>query len=77
MSIDAAQRLILEREGTLTTLTISIVCPYRDRSIVCTAIVGDSNAYVYSSGQSQVFELTQGKTKKKKKRFRSICYQMF
>ena len=61
MAIDAAQQLIVERQGTLTTLTISIVCPYRDRWVVCTVIVGDSNVYVYSPGQKSVFELTEGK----------------
>ncbi len=60
-SIDAAQQLILENEGTLTTLTISIVCPANRRWLVCSAIIGDSNGYVYSRKRKSVFELTQGK----------------
>lgn len=61
LAIDAAQKLILENEGTLTTLTMSIVCPSARRWIVCSAIVGDSNAYVYSPKQKSVYELTEGK----------------
>lgn len=61
MAIDAAQKLIIENEGSLTTLTISIVCPSNQRWLVCSAIVGDSNAYVYSRKQKSVYELTQGK----------------
>lgn len=52
--------MILENGGSLTTLTISIVCPLNRRWFVCSAIVGDSNAYVYSPQQKSVFELTQG-----------------
>jgi hypothetical protein len=62
MAIDAAQASIVSHEGSLTTLTISIVCPSNNRRwLVCTAIVGDSNAYVYSRKHGRVFELTQGK----------------
>ena len=60
MAIDAAQALILSEQGSLTTLTISIVCTFNGRCFVCSAIVGDSNAYVYSRKQRSVFELTQG-----------------
>jgi hypothetical protein len=60
-AIGAAQKLILDNEGTLTTLTISIVCPSNRRWLVCSAIVGDSNGYVYSRKQRTVFELTQGR----------------
>ncbi|CAF0780981.1 unnamed protein product [Adineta steineri] len=59
-AIDAAQELIFKSEGSLTTLTISIVCPSNRRWLVCSAIVGDSNAYVYSRKQKSVYELTQG-----------------
>ena len=61
-AIGAAQKLILDNEATLTTLTISIVCPSNHRWFVCSAIVGDSNAYVYSRKQKTVFELTQGRS---------------
>ena len=40
---------------------MSIVCPSNRRWLVCSAIVGDSNAYVYSAKQKSVFELTEGK----------------
>jgi len=62
VAIDTAQKLIVENEGTLTTLTISVVCPSNRRWLVCTASIGDSNAYVYSQrqGHENVFELTQG-----------------
>lgn len=63
MAIDAAQRLIFDREGTLSTLTISIVCQSRERWLVCSAIIGDSNAYVYSPRRSSVLELTEGTEK--------------
>ncbi|CAF1138750.1 unnamed protein product [Rotaria sp. Silwood1] len=59
-AIHAAQQLIIENNGSLTTLTVSIVCPSNRRWFVCSAIVGDSNAYVYSRKQKSVFELTQG-----------------
>ncbi|CAF1052436.1 unnamed protein product [Adineta ricciae] len=59
-AIEAAQQLIYKSEGSLTTLTISIVCPSNRRWLVCSAIVGDSNAYVYSQRRKAVFELTQG-----------------
>ncbi|CAF4206907.1 unnamed protein product [Rotaria sordida] len=59
-AIDAAQQLILDNEGSLTTLTISIICPSNRRWIVCSAIIGDSNAFVYSRKQKSVYELTQG-----------------
>lgn len=59
-AIDAAQKMIVSNEGSLTTLTISFVCPSSNRrTLVCTAIVGDSNAYVYSRKQRQIYELTQ------------------
>ncbi|CAF3463624.1 unnamed protein product [Rotaria sp. Silwood1] len=59
-AIHAAQQLIIENNGSLTTLTVSIICPSNRRWFVCSAIVGDSNAYVYSRKQKSVFELTQG-----------------
>lgn len=60
LAIDAAQQLIMNNEGSLTTLTMTIVCPSNHRWLVCSAIVGDSNAYVYSPKQKAVFELTEG-----------------
>ncbi|UJR08694.1 hypothetical protein I4U23_012952 [Adineta vaga] len=59
-AIEAAQQLIFKSEGSLTTLTMSIICPSNRCWLVCSAIVGDSNAYVYSRKQRAVFELTQG-----------------
>ena len=60
-AIESAQDLIFESEGSLTTLTVSIVCPSNGRWLVCSAIVGDSNAYVYSRREKSVLELTQGR----------------
>lgn len=59
LAIDAAQKFIVSNEGSLTTLTISFVCSSNRQTLVCTTIVGDSNAYVYSQKQRQVYELTQ------------------
>ncbi|CAF0843084.1 unnamed protein product [Didymodactylos carnosus] len=61
-AIDSAQRLIIDREGSLTTLCISVVCQTRhnsNRFFVCTVSVGDSNSYVYSKKHG-VLELTEG-----------------
>lgn len=72
MAINEAQALILKHEGTFTTLTISIICPSsNERWFVCTAIVGDSNAYVYSQRQKLIFELTQGR------RFSYLLFDIF
>ncbi|CAF1655447.1 unnamed protein product [Rotaria magnacalcarata] len=60
LAIETAQQTIVKNEGSLTTLTISIVCQSNRRWFVCSAIVGDSNAYVYSPKRKSVFELTQG-----------------
>jgi len=62
-SFHAAHCLILEEEAMLTTLTAAVVLPTvedggKTKFHVCVCNVGDSLAYVYSSGQ--VREITQG-----------------
>jgi serine/threonine protein phosphatase PrpC len=62
-SFHAAHCLILEEEAMLTTLTAAVVLPtIEDGGLTkfhaCVCNVGDSLAYVYSSGQ--VREITQG-----------------
>ncbi|RWS23809.1 PP2C-like domain-containing protein [Leptotrombidium deliense] len=60
-SFSAAHSLILEENGSLTTLTVAVVAQLKnsDRFIVCTCNVGDSLAYVYSQVHG-VREITQG-----------------
>jgi len=62
-SFHAAHCLILEEEAMLTTLTAAVVLPTveeggKTKFHACVCNVGDSLAYVYSSGQ--VREITQG-----------------
>ncbi|XP_066996782.2 PP2C-like domain-containing protein CG9801 [Anabrus simplex] len=60
-SFHAAHSLILQEEGTLTTLTAAVVLPLvaQDSYVACVCNVGDSLAYVYST-QHGVREITKG-----------------
>jgi serine/threonine protein phosphatase PrpC len=60
-SFYAAHDLILVEGGMLTTLTVAMVLPTKnkDEYVVCSCNVGDSLAYVYSPKHG-VRELTEG-----------------
>lgn len=60
-SFHAAHNMILQEEGTLTTLTAIVVLPSTvdNHYVACCCNVGDSLGYVYSSKYG-VRELTQG-----------------
>ncbi|GFR43516.1 hypothetical protein Agub_g4609, partial [Astrephomene gubernaculifera] len=62
-SISAAQKLILQQFGTLTTLVVSVVLPLKwvrspGRWAAITLTVGDSAAYVYRAASRTVEEVT-------------------
>jgi serine/threonine protein phosphatase PrpC len=62
-SFDAAQDLILQKKGTMTTLCCCVVVKLKDSSsstwVVCTLSIGDSTAYVFNKDKG-IFELTYG-----------------
>ncbi|KAK3607944.1 hypothetical protein CHS0354_006539 [Potamilus streckersoni] len=60
-SFDEAHKLILKKEGGLTTLCACIVCPVRnsEQFAVCCLNVGDSYGYVFSKNQG-IREITLG-----------------
>ena len=64
-SLRKAQDLIIQKEGTMTTLCVSLVCPLLVRDgdrtwAMVTVNVGDSLAYVYSPTTGKVREVTVG-----------------
>lgn len=64
-SLRRAQDLIIQKEGTMTTLCVSLVCPLLvpdgDKTwAMVTVNVGDSLAYVYSPTTGRVREVTVG-----------------
>ena len=64
-AIDNAQKCILEHRGTLTTLSIGVVCPIHKSKAgnkwgLFIVSVGDSPIYVYSPHTQTVYEATTG-----------------
>lgn len=60
-SFDEAHKVIMDREGGLTTLCACLVCPVKNSSqfAMCCLNVGDSYGYVFSHNQG-IREVTQG-----------------
>ena len=58
-SFDAAQKMIIKKEATMTTLCTACVCQVEDgRWGLCVVIVGDSLMFVYSPSTGRVREVT-------------------
>ena len=55
-SFNEAHRVIMEKEGGLTTLCACLVCPVRNSNqyAVCCLNVGDSYGYIYSHNQGKI-----------------------
>ncbi|XP_035828462.1 PP2C-like domain-containing protein CG9801, partial [Aplysia californica] len=60
-SLDEAHRVIMAKEGGLTTLCVCMVCPVdnSDQHAVCCVNLGDSFAFIYSHNQG-IREVTVG-----------------
>ena len=54
-SFNEAHKVIMQREGGLTTLCTCLVCPVKNSSqfAMCCLNVGDSYAYVFSHNQGK------------------------
>ena len=54
-SFDEAHKVIIDREGGLTTLCACLVCPVKNSSqyAMCCLNVGDSYGYVFSHNQGR------------------------
>ena len=54
-SFDEAHKVIMDREGGLTTLCACLVCPVKNSSqfAMCCLNVGDSYGYVFSHNQGK------------------------